>query len=133
MKSPPLLEIRNLSVSFNTDLGNLTVVDHVSFILNESETLAVVGESGSGKTVTALAVLRLIPMPPGLISNGEIMFRNGENPARDILRLDEHVMQQLRGRSISMIFQEPMTSLNPVFTCGNQVMESLRSHLGFVQ
>jgi len=129
MESPPLLEIRNLSVSFDSDRGNLTVVDRVSFCLNEAETLAVVGESGSGKTVTALAVLRLIPIPPGKIDSGEIMFRNGENSARNILQLDERAMQQLRGGSISMIFQEPMTSLNPVFTCGDQVMESLRVHL----
>ncbi|MEI6172772.1 MAG: ABC transporter ATP-binding protein [Bacteroidota bacterium] len=131
MKSTPLLDIRNLSVSFDSDQGMKQVVDQVSFQLNEAETLAVVGESGSGKTVTALAVLRLIPTPPGKISSGEILFRKGENPARDLLKLDEHDMQRLRGDSISMIFQEPMTSLNPVFTCGDQVMESLKIHLGF--
>ena len=133
MKSLPLLDIRNLSVNFDSDQRSLTVVDNISFRLNEAETLAVVGESGSGKTVTALAVLRLIPSPPGTISNGEIMFRSGDKPAEDILRLDESAMQQLRGRSISMIFQEPMTSLNPVFTCGDQVRESLWTHLGFTK
>ncbi len=131
MKSVPLLDVRNLSVSFESDHKIQQVVDDVSFRLHEAETLAVVGESGSGKTVTALAVLKLIPMPPGIISKGEILFRTGEKPARDILLFDESSLQQLRGRSISMIFQEPMTSLNPVYTCGDQVMESLRTHLGF--
>jgi peptide/nickel transport system ATP-binding protein len=131
MKSHPLLEVRNLSVSFVSDHQNLTVVDHISFRLNEAETLAVVGESGSGKTVTALAVLRLIPEPPGKIFSGEILFRSGTNQAKDILHFEESEMRQLRGRSISMIFQEPMTSLNPVFTCGDQVMESLQGHMGF--
>ncbi|MEI7498904.1 MAG: ABC transporter ATP-binding protein [Bacteroidota bacterium] len=131
MKSLPLLEVYNLSVGFTSDHQDLTVVDNVSFNLNESETLAVVGESGSGKTVTALAVLGLIPIPPGKISNGKIIFRDGGNSARDLLQLDEGEMQKLRGSSIAMIFQEPMTSLNPVFTCGDQVMESLRMHLGY--
>ena len=105
------------------------MVDRIAFTLNESETLAVVGESGSGKTVSALAVLKLIPTPPGNISTGEIMFRKPEGSMADLLKLDEREMQKIRGRSISMIFQEPMTSLNPVFSCGDQVMESLRVHL----
>ena len=107
------------------------MVDHVSFQLNESETLAVVGESGSGKTVTALAVLGLIPSPPGKISGGEILFRNGEGRAADLLHMPERDIRKIRGFGISMIFQEPMTSLNPVFTCGGQVSESLRIHLGY--
>jgi peptide/nickel transport system ATP-binding protein len=131
MKSVPVLEIKDLSISFTSDSKELTVVDHISFTLNESETLSVVGESGSGKTVSALAVLKLIPSPPGNILSGKVLFRNGDNPVVDLLNLGERSMQKIRGRSISMIFQEPMTSLNPVFTCGNQVMESLSVHMGF--
>jgi peptide/nickel transport system ATP-binding protein len=133
MKSAPLLEIQDLTVGFTSDSTEHTVVDHISFSLNRSETLAVVGESGSGKTVTALAVLKLIPLPPGNISSGKIFFRNREDETTDLLRVEEHRMQKIRGRSISMIFQEPMTSLNPVFTCGNQVMESLRVHLALTK
>ena len=131
MPPVPLLEIRDLSVSFASGHQEMTVVDHVSFQLNESETLAVVGESGSGKTVTALAVLGLIPSPPGKISGGEILFRNGEGRAADLLHMPERDIRKIRGFGISMIFQEPMTSLNPVFTCGGQVSESLRIHLGY--
>ncbi len=131
MKPVPLLDIQDLAVGFTSGSGELIVVDHISFTLNESETLAVVGESGSGKTVSALAVLRLIPSPPGRISGGKILFRKEENAPVDLACLDEREMQTIRGRSISMVFQEPMTSLNPVFTCGNQVMESLRVHLGY--
>jgi peptide/nickel transport system ATP-binding protein len=128
-----LLEIRDLAVDFTSDHKEATVVDHITFQLNESETLAVVGESGSGKTVTALAVLKLIPMPPGNITSGEILFRNNDGQVTDILRCEERQMQKLRGCSISMIFQEPMTSLNPVFTCGDQVMESIRTHLRYTK
>ena len=133
MKPVPLLDIRDLAIGFTSDPGELTVVDHISFSLNESETLAVVGESGSGKTVTALAVLKLIPTPPGNISSGKILFRNREDQVSDLLQLDERAMQNIRGRSISMIFQEPMTSLNPVFSCCDQVMESLRVHLAYTK
>ena len=133
MSSNPLLEICDLSVSFTSDHQEQKVADHISFYLKESETLAVVGESGSGKTVTALAILRLIPTPPGKISSGEIFFKKGENRGTDLLRIAECDMQKLRGFAISMIFQEPMTSLNPVYTCGHQVMESLRIHLGFTK
>ena len=131
MKPTPLLDIQDLSVGFNSNYLEITVVDHISFSLNESETLAVVGESGSGKTVTALAILNLIPSPPGNISSGKILFRNREGEVMDLLQMEVHKMQKIRGRSISMIFQEPMTSLNPVFTCGDQVMESLRVHLAY--
>jgi peptide/nickel transport system ATP-binding protein len=133
MISLPLLDIQDLAVSFTSGHQELTVVDHISFRLNESETLAVVGESGSGKTVSALAVLKLIPTPPGNISSGKIFFRNREGHVQDLLMLDDRAMQKIRGRSISMIFQEPMTSLNPVFTCGDQVMESLRIHLAYTK
>ena len=129
----PLLEVRDLSIGFTADNQEMMVVDHISFQLKEAETLAVVGESGSGKTVTALAILRLIPTPPGRISSGEILFRNGNSGVTDILRIGEGEVQKLRGFRISMIFQEPMTSLNPVFTCGDQVTESLRIHLGFTK
>ncbi len=129
MKPIPLLDIRDLTVSFISDSQERVVVDHISFSLNASETLAVVGESGSGKTVSALAVLRLITTPPGIISSGRILFRGPEGGVQDLLGLDERNMQKIRGRSVSMIFQEPMTSLNPVFTCGSQVMESLKIHL----
>ncbi len=129
----PLLEVRDLSIGFKADNQELMVVDHISFQLKEAETLAVVGESGSGKTVTALAILRLIPTPPGRISSGEILFRNGNSGVTDILRIGEGEVQKLRGFRISMIFQEPMTSLNPVFTCGDQVTESLRIHLGLTK
>jgi len=131
MKSHPLLDVQDLAVGFTSGQGELTVVDHISFRLHESETLAVVGESGSGKTVTALAILKLIPSPPGEISSGKIFFMNRENEITDLIQVDDREMQKIRGRSISMIFQEPMTSLNPVFTCGDQVMESLRIHLAY--
>ncbi|MFZ4522389.1 MAG: ABC transporter ATP-binding protein [Bacteroidales bacterium] len=133
MKTTPLLEIKDLTVGFSSGAEELTVVDHISFNLNRAETLAVVGESGSGKTVTALSVLRLIPSPPGRISSGKILFRNGDGEGKDLLQLDERSMQKIRGRSVSMVFQEPMTSLNPVFTCGNQVAESLKVHLSYTQ
>ena len=129
MISDPLLEIRDLSVCFTSDQQERQVVDHISFELKVGETLAVVGESGSGKTVTALAVLRLIPSPPVNISSGEIFFRQDDGTKADILCFNERAMQKLRGDRISMIFQEPMTSLNPVFTCGDQVMEGLGHHL----
>jgi peptide/nickel transport system ATP-binding protein len=133
MKSPPLLDVNDLAVGFTTDHRETSVVDHISYSLNKSETLAIVGESGSGKTVSALALLKLIPSPPGNISSGKILFRNPEGQVTDLLQLDERQMQMIRGRSISMIFQEPMTSLNPVFTCGDQVMESLRVHLAYTK
>jgi peptide/nickel transport system ATP-binding protein len=131
MNVAPILDIRNLVVGFTSGKEEHIVVDHISFTLNASETLAVVGESGSGKTVTALSVLKLIPSPPGNISGGKILFLNREGVSEDLLQLGDRQMQKIRGKSISMIFQEPMTSLNPVFTCGDQVMESLRVHLKY--
>lgn len=133
MNLAPLLEVCDLSVDFSSGRQTTTVVDHVSFILNASQALAVVGESGSGKTITALAVLGLIPCPPGKILQGSVFFRNPDHSRQDLLQVKEKKMQKLRGKEISMIFQEPMTSLNPVFTCGNQVMESLRVHLAFTR
>jgi len=118
-----LLEIADLQTWFFTDDGVVRAVDGVSFAIARGETLAVVGESGSGKSVTALSVLRLIPSPPGRIAGGRIRFRG-----RDLLALSEPEMRSIRGHEISMIFQEPMTSLNPVYTCGDQIAEVLVLH-----
>jgi len=122
----PLLEVRDLTVRFRLRRGLLKAVDRLSFSLRESETLGIVGETGCGKSVTALSILRLIPSPPGEISGGEILFE-GE----DLLQQGEGAMQKIRGRRISMIFQEPMTSLNPAFTIGEQIAECYRVHLGY--
>lgn len=119
----PLLDIRDLSVSFRTEWGEARAVDRVSFDVREGETLGLVGESGCGKTVTALAILRLIQEPPGRIEGGEIRYKG-----RNLLGLSDREMRSIRGNEISMIFQEPMTSLNPVFTCGYQVREAVILH-----
>jgi peptide/nickel transport system ATP-binding protein len=120
-----LLTIRNLHTYFFTDEGVAKAVDGVDLELEEGGTLGVVGESGCGKSVTALSIMRLIPDPPGKIARGEIRFA-GTN----LLGLSEAAMRKIRGRSISMIFQEPMTSLNPVFQIGDQISEVLRLHEG---
>lgn len=117
------LEVENLSVAFGGDDGEFTVVDDISYYLNSGETLAIVGESGCGKTVSALSILRLIPNPPGRITGGQIRF-----DTRDILSLSSEELRELRGNKIAMIFQEPMTSLNPVLTIGEQVTETLLRH-----
>jgi len=121
----PLLEVRSLSVQFQTDEGLVRAVEEVSFEVYPGEILSLVGESGCGKSVTALSILRLIPTPPGKIAGGEVLF-NGRN----LLSLREEEMEKVRGNEISMIFQEPMTSLNPVFTIGDQIMEALILHQG---
>ncbi|MCE5195604.1 MAG: ABC transporter ATP-binding protein [Negativicutes bacterium] len=118
-----LLDIRNLSTYFYTSEGEVKAVDGVSFQINEGETLAVVGESGCGKSVTSLSVMRLIPWPPGKIVGGEILFND-----RDILKMSDEEVQKIRGNEISMIFQEPMTSLNPVYSVGFQISEALELH-----
>jgi len=118
-----LLTIRNLHTYFFTDEGVAKAVDGVDLELKEGGTLGVVGESGCGKSVTALSVMRLIPDPPGKITQGEILFA-GTN----LLDLSEAEMRKVRGRSISMIFQEPMTALNPVLEIGDQISEVLRLH-----
>ncbi|HEX5136036.1 MAG TPA: ABC transporter ATP-binding protein [Planctomycetota bacterium] len=120
----PLLEIIDLKTYFHTDEGVVKSVDGVSYDLRPGETVGVVGESGCGKSVTALSVMRLIPMPPGRIEGGQILF-DGE----DLVRVPESRMRQVRGGKIGMIFQEPMTSLNPVFTVGDQIEEAVRLHL----
>jgi oligopeptide/dipeptide ABC transporter ATP-binding protein len=121
----PLLRISNLSVHFRTRVGLVRAVDGASYDVRHGETLAVVGESGCGKSVTALAVLGLLPRPPAEIPNGEIVFEGV-----DLLALAPERLRAIRGDRISMIFQEPMTSLNPVFTIGDQVMEGLVLHRG---
>ena len=121
--SDPLLAVENLQTHFFTDDGVVRAVDGVSFEIYPRETLAVVGESGSGKSVTSLSILRLVPEPPGRIVGGSIRFKG-----RDLLQLPLAEMRAIRGKEISMIFQEPMTSLNPVFTCGDQISEALVLH-----
>ena len=121
--SEPLLRVEDLRTHFFTEEGVVRAVDGVSFEVRAGETLAVVGESGSGKSVTSLSILRLIASPPGRIVSGSIWFRG-----RDLLELSNEEMRRVRGREISMIFQEPMTSLNPVYTCGDQIMETLIVH-----
>src|SRR5512137_842459 len=123
--SDRLLGIEDLSVSFGTPEGTARAVDRVSFALGRGETLGVVGESGCGKSVTSLSILGLIPSPPGAIDSGRILFED-----RDLLELDPEDLRRIRGRDISMIFQEPMTSLNPVLPIGRQVAEPLMVHLG---
>ena len=120
-----LLEVKGLETYFFTDEGTVRAVDGIDLRIDKGETLGVVGESGCGKTVTALSVMRLVPQPPGRIVAGEIRY-NGQ----DLLRLPPAQMRKVRGKEIAMIFQEPMTSLNPVFTCGEQIAEALRLHEG---
>lgn len=123
MSADSLIEIRNLSVDFQTDDGTVNAVKKISFKIPRGKTVGLVGESGSGKSVTSLAVMRLIPNPPGKITSGEILLEG-----QDLLKLSEAQMRGVRGNKISMIFQEPMTSLNPVFTVGDQIAETLILH-----
>lgn len=120
-----LLEIKNLSTHFNTEYGVIKPVDRVDLSIDEGDTLGVVGESGCGKTVLALSIMHLIPSPPGKIVSGSVFF-NGV----DLLKLDSGKMRGIRGKDISMIFQEPMTSLNPVLRIGDQITEIIRLHMG---
>jgi oligopeptide/dipeptide ABC transporter ATP-binding protein len=122
---PPLLEVRALHTEFRTGAGLVRAVDGISYTVEHGETVAIVGESGSGKSVSALSILRLIPDPPGLITGGEILF-----DGKDLRRLSEPEMREIRGRDIGMVFQEPMTSLNPVLTIGRQITETLEQHQG---
>ncbi len=123
----PLLEVKNLVTQFSTEAGPVRVVDDVSFHINEGEILGLVGESGCGKSITALSIMRLIPSP-GEITEGEVLFGG-----RDILQLPDTELRTVRGREIAMIFQEPMTSLNPVLTIARQLMEPLRLHMGMTK
>jgi peptide/nickel transport system ATP-binding protein len=120
-----LLEVKGLKTHFFTDEGVVRAVDGVDFYIDKGETLGIVGESGCGKSVTALSIMRLIPQPPGRITEGQILY-DGKN----LLDLSPAQMRKIRGKEISMIFQEPMTSLNPVFTVGEQIAEALRLHEG---
>lgn len=120
-----ILEVKDLCVEFRTAEGTVQAVDHLSYVLHKGEKLGIVGESGSGKSVSTLGMMQLIPNPPGQITGGEILY-NG----RDLVKTPEREMQKIRGNEISMIFQEPMTSLNPIIKCGKQIAESLRLHRG---
>jgi oligopeptide/dipeptide ABC transporter ATP-binding protein len=124
----PLLRVRDLVVEFTTDQGVIRAVDGISFDVHENETVGIVGESGCGKTVTGLALLGLIPSPPGRIAGGSIEFQG-----RNLAAMPEAELREIRGREISMIFQEPMTALNPVFTIGNQMIDVLRRHRGLTR
>ncbi|MGE0766044.1 MAG: ABC transporter ATP-binding protein [Hyphomicrobiaceae bacterium] len=121
----PILAVDDLTVRFHLKRGTLTAVDGVSFSIGQQETFGLVGESGSGKTVTARALMRLIPTPPGEISRGRVEFGGS-----DVLSLDNDAMRALRGRRIAMVFQEPMSALNPVYTVGAQITDVLRTNLG---
>ncbi|MGD1974812.1 MAG: ABC transporter ATP-binding protein [Desulfobacterales bacterium] len=123
-----LLQIKGLKTHFFTDEGVSPAVDGVDYAVRKGETLGVVGESGCGKSVTALSIMRLIPEPPGKIIDGDILFEN-----QSLLALSNDEMRRIRGNKISMIFQEPMTSLNPVYTIGNQISEALRLHQGLTK
>ncbi|HEX5243298.1 MAG TPA: ABC transporter ATP-binding protein, partial [Tepidisphaeraceae bacterium] len=119
----PLLELKDLSVGFDTERGQIRPVAEVSFSIYPGQTVALVGESGCGKSVTALSILRLIPQPPGRILGGQVLLEG-----QDLLKLSEREMREVRGKDIAMIFQEPMTSLNPVYTIGDQIMEAVTLH-----
>ena len=123
-----LLEFKNLVTEFRTEGTSVKAVKGISFTLNRGETIGIVGESGSGKSVTSLSAMRLIPNPPGEITGGEIIFHQKDGTATDLLKISEEEMRAFRGNDIAMIFQEPMTSLNPVFTCGDQVIEAIILH-----
>ena len=118
-----LLEVRGLKTHFATDDGMVHAVDGVDLAIDEGETLGVVGESGSGKSVTAFSVMRLLPMPPAKIVAGELLFRG-----RDLLKASDAEMRAIRAKEIAMVFREPMTSLNPVYTVGEQIAEVVRLH-----
>ena len=122
------LDIRDLTVAFDTDAGAVPAARGISYSLEEGEVLGVVGESGSGKSVHALAIMRLIPAPPGRVESGEIWFGG-----QDLLRIGGREMRGVRGKQISMVFQDPMSSLNPVYTAGFQIRETLRLHLGLAR
>lgn len=121
----PLLEIKDLQTSFNTDGGKVRAVDHVNLAINPGEVVGLVGESGCGKTAVSLSILQLLPTPPASIDGGEIVF-----DGRNLLTVSRDELRGIRGNDIAMIFQEPMTSLNPVYTIGNQLMEAIQLHQG---
>ncbi|MDY7041695.1 MAG: ABC transporter ATP-binding protein, partial [Chloroflexota bacterium] len=124
----PLLEVRDLTTRFHTLDGVVHAVNGISYTLEEGETLGIVGESGCGKSVSVLSVMQLIPEPPGKIAAGQVIYRE-----QNLLKVDESQMQHIRGKEIAMVFQDPMTSLNPVLTIGRQIGEALRVHMGMTQ
>lgn len=124
-KTDIILSVKGLKTTFRSSRGIVKAVDGLSFEIKEGETLALVGESGCGKSVTSLSILRLIQEPPGKIEEGKVTYKG-----RDLIKLSKKEMRSIRGNEISMIFQEPMTSLNPLFTIGNQIMEAIRLHQG---
>ncbi|MDK2823478.1 MAG: peptide/nickel transport system ATP-binding protein [Clostridia bacterium] len=125
MSEKPILEVKDLKTHFFTEAGTVKAVDGVSFQLKKGETLGIVGESGSGKSITAMSIMRLIPSPPGRIVGGEIIFKD-----RDLTKTPEKELQKIRGNEIAMIFQDPMTSLNPVLKIGEQIAEAIIFHQG---
>jgi len=120
-----LLEVKNLKTEFHTQDGVVHAVNGISYEIGEGETLGIVGESGCGKSVSVLSIMRLIPTPPGKIAGGEVLFSG-----RDLLKVDNEEIRQVRGNRIAMIFQDPMTSLNPVLTINQQISEALELHMG---
>ena len=128
MEKEVILEIKNLVTEFKTEDEFIKAVDDISFSLHKGETIGIVGESGSGKSVTSLSVMGLIPNPPGKVTGGEIIYKAKDGKITNLVTASEAVMRGYRGNEIAMIFQEPMTSLNPVYTCGDQVMEAILLH-----
>lgn len=128
MNKEVLLEIKNLTTEFRTEDEIVKAVNDITFTLHKGETIGIVGESGSGKSVTSLSIMRLISDPPGKIASGEMIFHSKSNNRVDLAKISEKEMRHYRGNEIGMIFQEPMTSLNPVYSCGDQVMEALILH-----
>ncbi|PSR14306.1 ABC transporter ATP-binding protein, partial [filamentous cyanobacterium CCP3] len=126
--SDTILNVQHLTVHFEVDNQQIQAVNDISFQVKRGQTLGIVGESGSGKSVTSLAVMGLVPSPPGKVVNGEIWFNNGKGDPVDLCRLSETQLQRYRGGQVSMIFQEPMSSLNPVYTIGFQMVEAIRQH-----
>ncbi len=124
----PLLQLKDLNIAFDTERGQIRPVRDVSLVVYPGQTVALVGESGCGKSVTALSILRLIPEPPGRVLGGKVILQNGHENPRDLLHLPESEMRGVRGKDIAMIFQEPMTSLNPVYTIGDQIAEAVMLH-----
>ena len=128
MQKEVLLEVKNLVTEFKSDGELMKAVNDVSFTLHKGETIGIVGESGSGKSVTSLSIMQLIPNPPGRVSGGEILYHSKDKGVVNFRSLPSEQMRAFRGNEVAMIFQEPMTSLNPVYTCGNQVMEVILLH-----
>jgi peptide/nickel transport system ATP-binding protein len=128
MMSSPLLEIKNLSISFSQEKSDFKAVDEISFDIRKGRSSGIIGESGSGKSVTALAIMGLLPQPPASIQAEKMIYRDPERNETDLIKAEPRQMRKIRGNRISMIFQEPMTSLNPVTRCGNQVVEAIRAH-----